>query len=257
MYSKIVLLLFFLIIVVLGVFLNKCPTVPDGFLDSGFCARNIPGDYGNCQRFYTALGYSGMLKNMTEPSQKEQVVRYINAHKELLKLEPNIYPSLSPEQQFRDIIKHLNGDTTVTATESSRQSVRLSSVCPSGAHYDANGKIHVEPSGQTFDSMIEYTNYLAAFFARNTGCSPIGPVRPYTGPQLGVLGGGGTGTASASQIDSQQALSDLYDKWDSQVSPRKPGEIPVRTFQIPAPGEQTYAKTPINSLDDYEFNRVF
>jgi hypothetical protein len=35
------------------------------------------------------------------------------------------------------------------------------------------------------------------------------------------------------------------------------GEIPGRTFQFPATGEQTYAKTPINSQDDYEYNRVF
>jgi hypothetical protein len=258
MYSKVLLVIVFLIIVVLGMVLNKKPTLPDGYQDAGFCARMMPQASG-CQRFYFTLRNMGMFQQLSDIQKADKINEYIKADAELRKLDPETYPLKTPQEQYRAIELHMSGGELVTSKESSRATARLSSVCPTEAYYDADGKIRLEPSGHSFTNMTDYTNYLTAFYAKNN-CKPIGSVRPYTGPQPGILGGLGNSTASPAQVSAErndrtvvnQALVDLFEKGE-----QAPGEIPVRTFQFPAPGEQTYAKTPINSLDDYEYNRVF
>jgi hypothetical protein len=271
MYSKVVLLVLFLAIVVLGVMLNKRPTLPsEGYQtnqDAGFCAKKMGGElFDECQRFYSTLGNtSSMFRKLSTDEQVLKIKEYIKADKELRKLEPDTYPYKTPQEQYRAIELHMSGGKLYTSSESSRATARLSSVCPTDAYYEADGKIRIEPSGHSFSSMTEYTNYITAFYARNN-CKPIGSVRPYTGPQPGILGGLGSGTASPLQVASErndrtivnQALSDLFDKAGETSISNTSGEIPVRTFQFPPPGDETtYAKTPINSLDDYEYNRVF
>ncbi len=262
MYSKVVLVILFLAIVVLGVILCKKPEIPSElFLDANFCARKM-GGITQCTRFYPMLGNMGMFKQLSEDEQVLKINEYIAADEALRKQDPETYPAKTAQEQYRAMELYLSGGKLVTATESSKARARLSGVCPTEAHYDADGKIRLEPSGHTFDSMTEYTNYLTAFYSRSD-CKPVGAVKPYAGPLAGILGGGGTGTASPLQIASErndrtvvnQALSDLFDA-AGVTSSAKEGEIPVRTFQFPPPGEQTSAKTPINSLDDYEYNRV-
>lgn len=264
MYSKVALVVLFLAIVVLGVLLNKRPVVPDGFLDAGFCARKMRNQFDECKKFYFVIGRaSSMFAKLSEDEQVIKLQEYIKADKDLRKDEPDTYPYKSPQEQYRAMELRMSGGKTVTATEASRATARLSSVCPSEAAYDAEGKIRLEPSGQTFSTMTDYSNHLLAFYAKNPTCKPIDSVKPYSGPQVGVLGGLGTSTPSPLQIAAErndrtvvnQALADLFDKAGATRS--TDGSIPVRTFQFPAPGEQTYAKTPINSLDDYEYNRVF
>ncbi len=275
MYSKVVLVVLFLAIVVLGVMLQKRPAMPAGEgyqtnQDAGFCAAKMGGDlFDECQRFYFTLGNtSTMFRKLSQEEQVAKIKEYINADKELRKLEPTTYPYKTPQEQYRAIELHMGGGAgLVTSSESSRATARLSSICPTDAYYEADGKIRIEPSGHSFSSMTDYTNYITAFYARNN-CKPIGAVRPYTGPQPGILGGLGSGTASPLQVASErndrtvvnQALSDLFEKatGQTQTAGTNTGDIPVRTFQFPPPGDETtYAKTPINSLDDYEYNRVF
>jgi hypothetical protein len=261
MYSKIVLLVLFLLIVVLGVFLNKKPAVPEEYIDAGFCAKNMPGN-DDCKRFYMAYAYQGGFSKLDDVGKVSELNDIIRRHNQLMKDEPETYPYMSARDQYIAIEK-ARGAGTAVSSEGGKATARLGGICPSNVYTDAEGKLHVEPSGKTFDSMTDYTNWLAGFAAQNN-CKAVA-VTPYKGPIPGALGGGGTGTASANQIAGERndrtvinaALDELYQKWDTNTTPRKDGSIPVRTFQFPAPGEQTYAKTPINSLDDYEYNRVF
>jgi hypothetical protein len=137
---------------------------------------------------------------------------------------------------------------------------KLSAVCPSEAYYDADGKIHLEPGGQTFSTMTDYTNFMAAFYARNE-CKPLTEIKTYKGAPTGVLGGGGTGTESADQISTQAAdrsiistaLSDILGSEEDSCASKKGNAVIVSQYG----GEQTSARTPINKLDDYEYSRVF
>ena len=252
MYSNIVLIVLFVLLVALGVFVNKKPAVPEEYANYWSCPGNE-----FCPRFYNLLASTSMFSSLTDAEKVAKINDYVRVYRDLEKREPNTFPTLTAADQLKVIEKEM-GAGTATATESSRAATRLMGVCPSDAYYDADGKIHLEPVGKTFDNMTDYATYISGVYAKNN-CKPI-VVRPYKGPQAGVLGGAGTGTASAAQIAGERndrtvvntALEDLYDKWDANV-----GRVPVRTFQFPAPGEQTYAKTPINSLDDYEYNRVF
>jgi hypothetical protein len=264
MYSKVVLVVLFLAIVVLGVMLNKRPVVPDGFLDPGFCAQYMPKESSACQKFYFMVGNGPIFSKLSEQAKVLKIQDYIKADADLRKSDPEKYPYKTAQEQYRAMELHMSGGKAITSTESSRATARLNSVCPTEAAYDAEGKIRIEPSGRTFANMTEYSNFLVSFYAKNPTCKSLGIVKPYDGPQTGVVGGLGTSTPSPLQIASErndrtvvnQALSDLFDAAaDSTGS--SDGSIPVRTFQFPPPGEQTYAKTPINSLDDYEYNRVF
>ncbi len=265
MYSNVVLIVLFIAVIVLGILVNRGPLLPpgDGYVDAGFCARTMPGN-ADCGRFYGPLMANSFFGQLSDSEKVTKLKEYIVVHKRLTTEEPATYPQKTVGEQLVDIEKEM-GASKVTAAESSRQVARLGGLCPTSAAYNVDGKIVIQPSGMRFDTMADYTNYITAFYAKNTSCNPIPAVQPYGGPQSGVLGGLGTGTASADQVAGErndrtvinQALQDLYDQWDANTSSKEPGTIPVRTFQFPAPGEQTYAKTPINSLDDYEYNRVF
>jgi hypothetical protein len=137
---------------------------------------------------------------------------------------------------------------------------KLHSVCPSEAYYDADGKIHLEPGGQIFNTMTDYTNYMTAYYAQNE-CKAITEIKTYKGPQTGVLGGGGNGTESADQISTQAAdrsiistaLSDIIGSEEDSCASKKGNAVIVSQYS----GETTSARTPINKLDDYEYSRVF
>lgn len=255
MYSTVVLIVLFLAIVVLGVILNKGPSIPDGFQDAGFCARMMPNELEGCRKFYFTLGNIGGFRGIDEDEDKVAVVQeYIRADRELQTRDGDKYRIKTPQEQYRSIKLYMSGGEVDVATESSRARARIGALCPSDAYYDANGIIHVEPAGKTFTAMTDYTNYVAAVSARNN-CKPI-EVRPFVGRPSAP------GVATSNGKDSltiNKALSDLFDFAGAKDTKenKNTGEIPVRTFQFPAPGEQTYAKTPINSLDDYEYNRVF
>lgn len=115
--------------------------------------------------------------------------------------------------------------------------------CPTSASRDSDGKISVEPGNLKFSSMKEYTNYLSNIYGdpKNATCVPPLIQSSSTAsrvPTDGLLGGLGT------NIITPQGLSQ---------------EGPDRTVlnTSGSEDEQTYAKTPINRLDDYEYSRVF
>lgn len=138
----------------------------------------------------------------------------------------------------------------------------LSVTCPTSAHRDARGKIHVEPSGRVFDTMVEYVSAMTELFNQPGYAGCIVPtVKPYTGPQEGVLGGQGIGVLSGDQVGMQgpdrsvinTALLDAQEKRLQQQTPAEAGGV----IMLENPGELTSATSPINKLDDYEYSRVF
>lgn len=162
--------------------------------------------------------------------------------------------------------------TTATATTSPFGAVfqqasappSLSVTCPTYAQRDAKGKIHVEPSGRVFDTMVEYVNAMTELFNQPGYAGCIVPtVKPYTGPQEGVLGGQGTGVLSGDQVGMQgpdrsvinTALLDAQEKrlQQQQASSATEGGV----IMLENPGDLTSATSPINKLDDYEYSRVF
>lgn len=165
----------------------------------------------------------------------------------------------------------LGDDESDSGSESSSDSESTSNQnqnggaqCPSSASRDAQGKIHVEPTGQVFDSMIEYVEYMTELFNKpGYGMCIVPTVRAYTGPQEGVLGGEGNGSASGDQVAMEgadrsvinTALLDAQNKeLDRMCESRKStGGVTM----LENPGELTSARTPINKLDDYEYSRVF
>jgi hypothetical protein len=121
--------------------------------------------------------------------------------------------------------------------------------CPSSAWRDDFGKIHVEPGSKIFSTLKEYTDYLTSIYSEpaNATCVPPAVVQKTgttaeTGRQPidGLLGGLGTGA-----ISPQGTMNEAKDR------------SVLMTDSISATDEQTYARTPINRLDDYEYSRVF
>ncbi len=100
--------------------------------------------------------------------------------------------------------------------------------CISRAYYTAMGKIVIEPHGMIFDTVAEYMNFFNAIQRENPACV-LPTIQAYTGPIPGITSGG-TGTPSADQV----ALED------------------ARRVVTTTEGGQD-----INSLGDYEYNRVF
>jgi hypothetical protein len=148
---------------------------------------------------------------------------------------PSSYPYMRDSDKLAEIRRYLEREAG-TKTEGSRMQQTLNKVCPASAYEDAKGVIHVQPSGKTFPSMAAYTAYISS--QEFDGCKAV-TVSPYGGPQEGVLGGAGTGTATLDQIERENL-------------DRSPD-----IFMEQYPGEQTSVKGTVNSLDDYEFNRVF
>ena len=89
--------------------------------------------------------------------------------------------------------------------------------CPSRAQYTTSGGIVSEPGGKFFTSMDSYSQYYKYLASAGIDCSFITPTRN-----------------------------------SSQLAQSQPKDVNVTQED-----EQTYATTPINKLDDYEFSRVF
>jgi hypothetical protein len=171
---------------------------------------------------------------------------------------PSSYPYMRDQDQNAEIRRYLERETE-TKTEASRMDKILNKVCPSSAYEDAKGVIHVQPSGRKFPSLAAYTEYITS--SEFDGCKVV-TVSRYVGPQEGVLGGSGTGTASMDQIASENRdrspktyleQVEYERKMDELATIKRSSDIYMEQY----PGEQTSVKGTINSLDDYEFNRVF
>ena len=150
--------------------------------------------------------------------------------------------------------------TSRTMTYKERNESTRKKACPTEAYYDADGKIHLEPGGQTFNDMNDYTNYMTAFYA-NMDCPVVGEVKAYTGPRQGLFGGSGNGAESLNQIASQAsdrsiigvAIADLLGSEEDSCTSKKGNAVIMSQYGA----ETTSAGTPINKVDDYEFSRVF
>ena len=113
--------------------------------------------------------------------------------------------------------------------------------CPTSAQRKEDGKIHVEPQGMSFDTIGDYIIWFSSLSTAGEICIPPyvkGPrevevVQSSTSPGVGDSEYG----AKPGQVKTQNTFGN------------------VSTKQVP--GEQTYAKTPIDKLDDYEFTRIF
>jgi len=113
--------------------------------------------------------------------------------------------------------------------------------CPTSAQRKEDGKIHVEPQGRSFDTMADYIIWFSSLSTAGEICIPpyvkgpreVDVVQSSTAPstgdrEVGVLPG---------TIEKQNTFGNVFTK---QVE-----------------GEQTYAKTKIDKLDDYEYTRIF
>lgn len=104
--------------------------------------------------------------------------------------------------------------------------------CPISAKREDDGKIHVQPQNRAFDTMADYVAWLSGLSAAGSMCVP-----PYVvGPQAVEMKNPDAGI-SPSQVGQQNKSGNVFTK---QVE-----------------GEQTYAETPINKVDDYEYTRIF
>jgi len=105
--------------------------------------------------------------------------------------------------------------------------------CPLSAERQSDGRILVQPQNKSFDSMQDYVAWLQSVFAAGSMCVP-----PYVRGAREVI------VTSDRDIGPNQNQLKLEDRSGA-----------IFTNQVP--GEMTYAKTPINKLDDYEYTRVF
>jgi hypothetical protein len=112
--------------------------------------------------------------------------------------------------------------------------------CPLSAERKDDGKIHVQPQNQKFDTMGDYVAWLSSLSAAGSMCVP-----PYVkGPrEVEVIQGG-----SPSPGDREMGTT------GKQVAQQNTSQ---NLFTRQVEGENTYAKTPINKLDDYEYTRIF
>jgi hypothetical protein len=110
--------------------------------------------------------------------------------------------------------------------------------CPLSAEKGEDAKILVQPQNRKFDTMADYVAWLSSLSAAGSMCVP-----PYVKGPRAVEMVNGTG-----QNDRMTAAM------DKQIEQQnKSGNI----FTTQVEGEQTYAKTPINKADDYEYTRIF
>jgi hypothetical protein len=106
--------------------------------------------------------------------------------------------------------------------------------CPSEAVRGPDGRIHVKPGDQSFQTMADYIGYLGGLYSKGATC--LAPqVKNAREPVFGVFGGQGNGETSPKGFELETATRAVLDT-------REP--------------EETYALTKINKLDDYEYTRV-
>lgn len=108
--------------------------------------------------------------------------------------------------------------------------------CPLSAQRKEDGKIHVEPQGRSFDTMSDYIIWFSSLSTAGEVCIP-----PYVkGPR---------------EVDVAQTVGDREKGASPETVANQNTFGNVYTKQVE--GEQTYAKTPINKMDDYEYTRIF
>lgn len=131
---------------------------------------------------------------------------------------------------------HISNKASKKAIERFENEEPAKEECPIQAERTPDGKIQVQPGNTLYGSMQEYLDYLNGLYAKGSMCLPP-KVTNNASPIPGVLGGLGTNTESPDSVKMQG------------------GDRTVLDF---SPAEQgTYAKTPIDKLDDYEYTRVF
>lgn len=109
--------------------------------------------------------------------------------------------------------------------------------CPLTATRKEDGKIHVEPQGMSFDTMGDYIIWLSSLSTAGEICIPPYVKGPREADVVQKTVNSGNREIGKGPIDTQNTFGNVFTK---QVE-----------------GEQTYAKTPINKLDDYEYSRIF
>ena len=101
--------------------------------------------------------------------------------------------------------------------------------CPKSAERKEDGKIHVEPQGLAFDTMNDYITWLSGLDNSAICIPPYVKNSPSAGNrEVGAL---------PKTVENQNTFGNVF------------------TTQVE--GEHTYAKTPINKMDDYEYTRIF
>ncbi len=106
--------------------------------------------------------------------------------------------------------------------------------CPSEAVRGPDGRIHIKPGDRSFQTMADYIGYLADLYAGGATC--LAPkVRNDREPVFGVFGGQGNGAIPPAAVNLESGTRAVLDT-------REP--------------EETYARTKIDKLDDYEYTRV-
>lgn len=108
--------------------------------------------------------------------------------------------------------------------------------CPISALRTPDGRIRVEPGGHIFSTMDDYVAYLSGLYSSGNKCIPP-MVKEKRDPIDGILGGLGVGAPSPRDVEREGATREVL---NTDLS-----------------NEQTFAKTPINKLDDYEYTRVY
>jgi hypothetical protein len=106
--------------------------------------------------------------------------------------------------------------------------------CPTEAVRGPDGRIHVKPGDRSFQTMSDYVSYLADLYTKGATC--LAPkVSSRREPVFGIMGGLGVGAVSPNGTNL---------------------EGPTREVLDTSSPEETYAKTKIDKLDDYEYTRV-
>lgn len=121
-----------------------------------------------------------------------------------------------------------------TATESFAAASDPNANCPTEAMRGPDGRIHVKPGDRSFQTMADYVGYLADLYTKGATC--LAPkVRNAREPVFGVFGGQGVGAIPPAAVNLESATRAVLDT-------REP--------------EETYARTKIDKLDDYEYTRI-
>ena len=131
---------------------------------------------------------------------------------------------------------HMSNVMAKRATETFENEKPANMDCPKEATRMPDGTIQVQPGNQTYKTMQEYLNYLNGIYASGSMCVPP-KVTTRQIPIPGIIGGLGTNTEGPESVARQGTDRRVLDFSNTE--------------------QETYAKTPIDKLDDYEYTRVF
>jgi len=107
--------------------------------------------------------------------------------------------------------------------------------CPTEAVRGPDGRIHIKPGKQSFQTLSDYVGYLSGLYAKGVTCIPP-KVKSHRTPVAGILGGLGNGAQTPESLNLEGTTRDIMDHT---------GE------------EGPFNKKKIQKLDDYEYSRVF